>query len=275
MRSESSPRCLFDLSGKLALVTGACGILGSRYIAILAQYGADIVVADRDQTVCEEHSEAIARQYGCRATPIAVDVSNAESVGAMMNQILELAGPLDILVNNAATKGDDLTAFFAATEEYNIDVWREIMAVNLDGVFLVAQAAGRGMARRGKGSIINISSIYGNVGPDQRIYEGSHYLGTAINTPAVYSASKAGVIGLTRYLAALWGSRGVRVNCLTPGGVQSGQNETFTRRYAERVPLGRMAHVDEMNGAIVFLASDASSYITGHNLVVDGGWSIW
>jgi NAD(P)-dependent dehydrogenase (short-subunit alcohol dehydrogenase family) len=132
------------------------------------------------------------------------------------------------------------------------------------------------MARRGGGgSIIQTASIYGIVAPDQRIYEGSEYHGRPINTPAVYSASKAGVIGLTRHLATYWAERGVRVNTLTPGGVSSGQNSEFSRRYAARVPLGRMAEADDMVGAAVFLASDASLYVTGQNIVVDGGLSAW
>jgi len=131
------------------------------------------------------------------------------------------------------------------------------------------------MARRGRGSIVNTLSIYGIVGPDQRIYEGSSYEGRAINTPAIYSASKAGLWGLTKYLATYWGGNGVRVNAITPGGVFSGQNDVFVDRYSARVPLGRMAHKNELCGALVFLASDASSYVTGQNLVVDGGLTAW
>jgi NAD(P)-dependent dehydrogenase (short-subunit alcohol dehydrogenase family) len=142
-------------------------------------------------------------------------------------------------------------------------------------MFLVAQAAGRHMAVHGGGSIIQTSSIYGVVAPDQRIYEGSFYLGGAINTPAVYSASKAAVIGLTRHLATYWASANIRVNTLTPGGVESGQNAEFSRRYSARVPLGRMAETGDMVGALVFLASDASGYVTGQNLVVDGGLTAW
>jgi NAD(P)-dependent dehydrogenase (short-subunit alcohol dehydrogenase family) len=142
-------------------------------------------------------------------------------------------------------------------------------------MFLVAQAIGTRMARRGQGSIIQTASIYGVMAPDQRIYQGSQYNGRAINTPAVYSASKAGVIGLTRHLATYWSEHGVRVNTLTPGGVASGQNSEFDRRYSARVPLGRMAEADDMVGAAVFLASDASRYVTGQNIVVDGGLSAW
>ncbi len=144
------------------------------------------------------------------------------------------------------------------------------------GMFLVAQAVGKSMLKRKvAGSIIQTASIYGVVAPDQRIYEGSEYMGRPINSPAVYSASKAGVIGLTKYLASYWGAQGIRVNTLTPGGVESGQNDVFRGRYSARVPLNRMAQADEIADALVFLASDASSYITGQNLIVDGGLSCW
>jgi NAD(P)-dependent dehydrogenase (short-subunit alcohol dehydrogenase family) len=150
------------------------------------------------------------------------------------------------------------------------------MGVNIDGMFLMAQAAGRQMVAQGRGgSIIQTASIYGVVAPDQRIYEGSEYLGRPINTPAAYSASKAAVIGLTRYLASYWGANAIRVNTLTPGGVESGQNEVFSRKYSARVPLARMARADEMQSALLFLASDASSYMTGQNLIVDGGLTCW
>jgi NAD(P)-dependent dehydrogenase (short-subunit alcohol dehydrogenase family) len=149
------------------------------------------------------------------------------------------------------------------------------MAVNLDAMFLVAREVGSLMASRRRGSIIQTASIYGVVAPDPRIYEGSQYLGRAMSTPPAYSASKAAVIGLTRHLAAYWGPSNVRVNAITPGGVESGQNEAFKTRYSARVPLGRMAEADEMVGALIFLASDASSYVTGQNIVVDGGLTVW
>ena len=185
-------------------------------------------------------------------------------------------GGVHVLHNNAASKSSDLEAFFAPFEEYSPEEWRSIMAVNIDGMFHVAQAAGRQMIEQGTGgSIIQTSSIYGIRGSDKRIYEGSFYLDRQISNPAAYSTSKAAVVGLTTYLAAYWADQGIRVNTLTPAGVESGQNDAFKARYAARVPMGRMARADEMVGALVYLASDASSYVTGQNIVVDGGLSAW
>jgi NAD(P)-dependent dehydrogenase (short-subunit alcohol dehydrogenase family) len=273
--TEGSYRRLFDLAGKTAVITGACGILGRRFAAGLAEFGAALALVDLDQSATAALAREIEGRYGARAQGIGCDVSNPESVRAMADRVEATVGAPAILMNNAATKGADLDAFFAPVEQFDLATWREIMAVNLDGMFLVAQAIGTGMAERGHGSIIQTASIYGVVAPDQRIYEGSLYHGRGINTPAVYSASKAGVIGLTRHLAAYWGHRGVRVNTLTPGGVASGQNDEFARRYSARVPLGRMAEAEDLIGAAVFLASDASRYVTGQNIIVDGGLSAW
>ena len=270
-----SYRDLFDLTGKTAVVTGGAGILGCRFCAGLADFGAAVAVVDLDGEAASALADEIAAQYGVQTAGIACDITEPDSVTAMVAQVEDQLGPIDVLHNNAAGKTRDPAAFFAAVEEFTLATWREVMAVNLDGMFLVAQAVGRGMATRGRGSIIQTASIYGAMAPDQRIYEGSEYMGRPINTPPVYSASKAGVIGLTKYLASYWASHGVRVNTLTPGGVESGQNETFKHRYSQRVPMQRMGRPDEMVGTLVFLASDASSYVTGQNIIVDGGLSAW
>lgn len=269
-------RGLFDLAGRTAIVSGACGILGPRFCAGLADHGAKIAAVDLDREMAEELAARLRSDYGVEALGLACDVSDPAAVEAMAAEVTETLGEIRILVNNAAKKPSDLEAFFAPLEDYSLETWRDVMSVNLDGQFLAAQAVGRHMTRQGHGgSIIQTASVYGMVAPDQRIYEGSEYLGRPINTPPVYAASKAGVIGLTRYLAALWAERGIRVNTLTPGGVASGQNETFKARYSARVPLGRMADPDELVGAVVYLASDASSYVTGQNIVVDGGLTAW
>lgn len=272
---KNSFRKQFDLSGKVALVSGAAGVLGPHFCRALADHGASVVTVDRDLAGVEILAKELTSTFGIRAAAIEADIREPQSVRRMVERAELEIGPIDILMNNAATKGVEMEHFFAGCGEYDIGYWRSIMAVNLDGMFLVAREVGERMAARGHGSIIQTASVYGVVAPDQRIYEGSEYLGRPINTPAVYSASKAGVVGLTRYLATYWGAKGVRVNTLTPGGVASGQNEEFTRRYSARVPLARMAQPIELTGAMVFLASDASSYVTGQNLIVDGGLTAW
>lgn len=273
---KSHYKSLFELSGKTAIVTGAVGILGQRFSRGLAEFGAQVAVVDLDKERCVAFAQELEQDYGTPAAGISCDVSDPASVANMVEEVIARFGNINVLHNNAASKSADLDEFFASTESYSLHEWRRIMSVNIDGMFLVAQAVGGKMQKQGTGgSIIQTSSIYGLVSSDKRIYEGSHYLGRQISNPAVYSTSKAAVVGLTRYLAANWGDMGIRVNALVPAGVESGQNDTFKSRYSARVPLARMAQADEMVGALVYLASDASSYVTGHCLVVDGGLSAW
>lgn len=273
---KSQYKNLFELTGKTAVVTGAVGILGQRFCRGLAEFGAQVAAVDLDADRCTAFAAELERDYRTPALGVACDVSDPASVANMVEQVVNRFGEIHVLHNNAASKSADLDAFFASTEKYSLSEWRRIMSVNVDGMFLVAQAVGGQMQKQGTGgSIIQTASIYGLVSSDKRIYEGSFYLGRQISNPAVYSTSKAAVVGLTRYLAANWGDAGIRVNALVPGGVESGQNDTFKARYSARVPLGRMAQADEMVGAVVYLASDASSYVTGHCLVVDGGLSAW
>ncbi len=274
--TAASYKARFDLGGKVAIVTGGAGILGAHFCSGLAESGAAVAVVDLQEDKAAELAQTLVDQYHGRAIGIGCDVSDPVSVRAMVSTVVGRFGGVHILHNNAAGKSDDLDAFFAPFEEYSLGQWRRIMAVNLDGMFLVAQAVGRQMLAQGTGgSVIQTASIYGVMAPDARIYEGSLYLGRQINTPAVYAASKAGVIGLTRYLAAYWAAQKIRVNTLSPGGTESGQNAEFRERYASRVPMARMARADEMVGALLYLASDASSYVTGQNIIVDGGLSTW
>lgn len=260
------------LDGQVALVTGGAGILGRGFCAGLAEAGAQVAVVDLFGDAAVETAAAIGEQ----AAGFACDVSDPVSVKACVEAVIARFGRIDVLINNAATKTPDIRAYMAAFEDYTVETWREVMSVNVDGMFLMAQAVGKTMVAAGiKGRIVQTASIYGVVGPDNRIYEGSNYLGGPINTPAVYSASKSAVVGFTKWLATYWADKGIRVNCIVPGGVSSGQNGVFNDLYSARVPLGRMARADEMLPPLLFLASDASSYVTGHVLMVDGGWTAW
>lgn len=272
---EISYRGLFSLSGKVAVVTGGGGLLGQHFCLGLAEAGASVAVVDIDEQKALACAERLVNA-GHNAMGVRCDVANPSDVRAMVAAVVAQYSSVDILHNNAAGKSSDLNGFFAPFETYSLEQWREIMATNIDGMFLVAQAVGKQMVLQARGgSIIQTSSIYGVMAPDQRIYSGSQYLGRSINTPAVYAASKAAVIGLTRYLATYWAGVGIRVNTLTPGGTESGQNAEFVKKYSSRVPLNRMALPHEMVGALLYLASDAASYVTGQNIIVDGGLDAW
>lgn len=274
--SSSSYKDFFDLSGKSAIVTGALGILGREFCTGLAEYGANVAVVDLEEGAARTFAAELSETCGVRAVGVACDVSRPDEVAAMVARVTDALGGVHVLLNNAGSKSSDLSAFYAPFEDFSLQQWREVMAVNVDGLFLVAQAVGKRMLEQGTGgSIIQTSSIYGIMAPDKRIYEGSQYLGHTISSPAVYTASKAAVVGLTKYLAAYWGDQGIRVNALAPGGVESGQNETFKTRYGARIPMGRMAERREMVGTVLYLASDASRYVTGQTIAVDGGLSAW
>jgi NAD(P)-dependent dehydrogenase (short-subunit alcohol dehydrogenase family) len=266
----------FRLTGRAALVTGGAGLLGAEFCRALAGAGARVAVADLDSARAEAVAGGI-RTQGGQAQGLALDVTRPESVGEAVGYAVQALGRLDILVNSAALdpKFDPSQAgkHANAFEDYPLEVWNQALAVNLTGMFLCSQAAVRPMLDQGSGVIINLCSTYGLVGPDQRIYERPGQ--PAQFKPVDYSVTKAGVLGLTRYLATYYAGKNIRVNALTPGGVFNQHDETFVRSYAARTVLGRMARKDEMNGALLFLASDASTYMTGANLVVDGGWTAW
>ncbi len=266
----------FSLQGTAAVVTGGAGLLGKEFCRTLAEAGASIVVADLNADLAFAAAEAL-RQQGFTAIHAAVDVTQPESAAAMIEACVEDFGSLDVIVNSAA-----MDPKFDATqpgqhrntfEDYPLEMWKQAVDVNLTGVFLCCQAAARQMAAQGQGSIINICSTYGLVPPDQRIYEKPGQ--PKQYKPAFYTTTKAGVLGLTKYIASYYAGTRIRANCLTPGGVYNNHDETFTQNYSYRTIMGRMAAKDEMNGALLFLASEASSYMTGGNVVVDGGWTAW
>jgi 2-deoxy-D-gluconate 3-dehydrogenase len=269
------------LTGRVAIVTGGAGLLGAEFSHTLAQAGARVIVADIDGSAASSLAEAIS-QAGGQAIPVETDVTDAGSVGQMVSTALQAFGGLDILVNSAALdpKFDpqheapgDYRPGSGAFENFPLEAWNQALAVNLTGVFLCCQAAVQPMLERGGGVIINLSSIYGLAAPDQRIYQRPGQ--PPQYKPVYYSVTKSGVLGLTRYLAAYYAGKNIRVNALSPGGVFNQHDEAFERAYSERAVMGRMAEKDEMNGALLFLASEASAYMTGANLVVDGGWTVW
>lgn len=257
------------LDDKVIVMTGAAGIIGREAVRGFLDAGARVFAIDRSAEALQEAFDGIGTDV---LDQVVADVADPASLQAAQRRLRTRWGVADALFNNAATKS---AHFFEPFETFPLADWNEVLGVNLTGAMLAAQVFGTPMAERGRGVIVNTLSIYGIVAPDQRIYEGSQYLGSAINTPAIYSASKAGLWGLTQYLATYWGPRGVRVNAVTPGGVASGQNDTFVERYSARVPLGRMARAGDIASAMRYLASDAAQYVNGHNLVVDGGWTTW
>jgi NAD(P)-dependent dehydrogenase (short-subunit alcohol dehydrogenase family) len=260
----------FSLEGRVIAVTGAGGILGTIFCNELLASGAKVAAIDHDESALERLASQ-AQRKAALATYRA-DIRDRSQVAEVRRQADAALGPVDCLLNNAATKSPN---FFEPFETFPVGDWDHVMSVNLTGAMICAQEFGGEMARRTSGSIVNVLSIYGIVAPDQRIYEGSEYLGRAINTPAVYSASKAALWGLTSYLSSYWGAKGVRVNALTPGGIFSGQNDAFVKRYSSRVPMDRMGNPDDLCGALVYLMSDAACYVTGQNITVDGGLTVW
>ena len=268
----------FSLEGRVAVVTGAGGLIGRHHCAALREAGASVVLVDINDAVLDAALAGLAETDGPTSTAFCADIASESDMTALRDMIRAQFGRLDVLVNNGAindkvetrTMGVDATRF----ENFPLEEWRRVIDVNTTGVFLPSRILGSDMASAGRGSIINISSTYGLVGPDQSLYVKPDGTRTMYKSPA-YPASKGAVLAFTHYLAAYWGEAGVRVNTLVPGGVEAGQEPWFVANYGKRTPLGRMAQPDDYRGALVYLASDASRYVTGSTLVVDGGFTTW
>lgn len=250
----------FRLNGQVIIVTGGAGLLGKEYCRAIKEAGGIPIVADINAR-----------------TP--VDVTSKKSINALVKKTLRRYGRIDGLINNAALnpkfEKKNAKKHTNSFEDFPLKLWNQSLAVDLTGMFLCAQAIAPTMLSQGGGSIINIASTYALVGPDQRLYEKDDPKAKKNFKPVAYSATKTAVIGLTRYLATYWAGKGIRVNTLTPHGVFNGHDKDFVKRYNARSPLGRMARKDEYNAALIFLLSDASSYMTGSNLIIDGGWTAW
>lgn len=271
----------FDLTGRVAIITGGAGVLGVEHARAIAGAGGIPVIADVDRDGAQRAADDLSAATGVEAMALAVDVTVKSDVERMARDVADRFGRIDILINNAAmtVKGGGARAadYFAAFEEYPLELWEQALKVNLTGAFLCCQAVGRRMVAQRRGVVLNIASDVGTISPDHRIYDGavSPHTGRPFNTPAAYATTKAGLINLTRYLATYWAPHGIRVNALSPGGVFANHDPAFVRTLSDRIPLGRMARADEYRGAVLYLVSDASSYVTGTNLLVDGGRTAW
>jgi NAD(P)-dependent dehydrogenase (short-subunit alcohol dehydrogenase family) len=276
-----SVRELFDLTGRVAIITGGAGLLGVKHAEAIADAGGLPVIADIDYAGANQAAADISTRYGVDCTGIAVDITSPASVKSLLASVLAYYGRVDILINNAANnpkveKTENAQTEWSRLENFPLKTWDDDLRVGLGGAFLCCQVIGTEMARRGGGVILNIASDLGIIAPDQRIYR-KEGLPDELQPvkPVTYSVVKSGLIGLTRYLATYWAGQQVRVNAISPGGVYNGQPEEFVAKLSNLIPMGRMAHIDEYKGAILFLVSDASSYMTGSNLILEGGRTAW
>jgi len=270
---------LFALTGRVAVITGGAGRLGVQHARAIAGAGGIPVLVDIAGDLARQTGEDLAREFNVPALGVEADISDPQSVAHCKEQVLGRYSRIDILINNAAHNPkfeDSGSAGFSRLENFELSQWHADIAVGLTGAFLCSQAMGSQMARQGHGVIVNVASDIALIGPDQRIYRSEGVPDDLQPVkPITYSVVKSGLIGLTRYLATYWASAGVRVNAISPGGVQDGQTESFVAKLANLIPMGRMATLTEYQGAILFLCSDASSYMTGANLVIDGGRTSW
>lgn len=264
------------LSSRTVILTGAAGLLGREYARALTMAGAFVVMTDLDEHALMDSAAATGRPHQIRT--VAADLTTPDNVRHIVATTLAWRPTIDGLVNNAAVNPQfdaGRARHMSAFEDFPLAQWTQALSVNLTGLFLITQAVVPAMRAQRHGAIVNVASTYGIVGPDQRLYATNNPEEPQEYKPVTYTVTKSGVIGFTRYLATYLAGTGVRVNTLSPGGVRHAQSDEFQQRYAAKTPLGRMAERHEYNEALLFLLSDASSYMTGANLVVDGGWTAW
>jgi NAD(P)-dependent dehydrogenase (short-subunit alcohol dehydrogenase family) len=274
---NNSTKNLFDLTGRVAIITGGTGLLGQQHAEAIAGAGGIPVLADIRTITASD--PAFRERFGKYACAIEVDITDPGSVKTLLGKVLSEYGRVDILVNNAANNPkmeDNSGVEFSRLENFSLEQWEADLAVGLKGAFLCSQVIGTEMARLRQGVIVNVASDLAVIAPDQRLYRKAGLPEDQQPVkPVTYSVVKTGLVGLTRYLATYWADRGIRVNAISPGGVYNNQADDFVERLTTLIPLRRMAHVNEYQAAILFLCSDASSYMTGTNLVIDGGRSCW
>ena len=269
-RANRSLAELMSLKNRIAVVTGGAGHIGRAACAALAELGAAVCVLDRDLAACTEVAADLAKDWNVESRALAVDLASEQQVRETPARVVDDLGRLDIVVHCAAFVGtSELPGWAEDFSQQTGDAWRAALELNLTAPFLLTQAAAPFLAEHGTGSVVNVSSIYGVIGPDWSLYED-----TPMKNPAAYGASKGGLIQLTRYLATTLGPQ-IRVNTVSPGGIERGQPDVFQTRYVARTPLQRMGREEDLKGAIAYLASDLSAWVTGQNLIVDGGWTTW
>jgi len=262
-----------DIRNKVVALIGSTGILGSEYVKFLSSEGASVVIGDIDLHKCTLFANEMKELYNTNVLPLQIDLFEEESIRIFFQDIIVHYGKLDVLINNAQVKP---AGFYDSFETYSKDTLMKVFEGNTVGMVISCQEACKIFLKQGYGNIINVASIYGITGADQRLYDGVANIynpEVRFSSPISYAISKAGVVNMTRYLASYYREKGIRVNCLTPGGVFDNHDNNFKNNYSTRTLLGRMANKEEYNGAILFLASDASSYMTGANLIIDGGWT--
>ncbi|MDR3639327.1 MAG: SDR family oxidoreductase [Isosphaeraceae bacterium] len=270
---------LFNLSGRVAVITGGAGLLGVRHAEAIASAGGTTVLVDIRGDEANRQARLIAERYGVSSIGVRADIGRREEIESLLEEVLQRFGTVDVLINNASNNPKievESDQQWSRFENFPLEVWQADLNVGLTGAFLCSQVIGSELAKRGRGVIVNVASDLSLIAPDQRLYRRDGLSDDEQPVkPVTYSVAKTGLIGLTRYLATYWAHRGVRVNSISPGGVLNGQADVFVQRISQLIPLGRMARPDEYCGAILFLCSDASSYMTGSNLVVDGGRTCW